>query len=219
MTYLKTACYSACLAATIIFVGCSSNKELHSNPSLSRNAKQNPKFLNDIELGGNGKTMSTSTLASSMKNGKHYDPAISNVLQLKYAKMLQVVPQAISNITLYSFIDEWYGVRYRMGGNDKSGIDCSAFVQRLYEQVFGTNVVRTAFEQFNNCGMVWNVDSIKEGDLVFFRTHGGRISHVGIYLMNNYFVHASSSRGVAISSLNEDYWSRKYAGAGQIPRG
>jgi lipoprotein Spr len=64
---------------------------------------------------------------------------------------------------------------------------------------------------------VWNADSLKEGDLVFFKTRGRSISHVGIYLMNNFFVHASSSQGVIISSLNDEYWSRKYAGAGKVP--
>lgn len=140
----------------------------------------------------------------------------SNMLQQKYAGLLGVVPDAIGNFPLYSFIEEWYGVRYRLGGNDKHGIDCSAFVQRLYENVFCTSLVRTAMEQFSACRMVFNTDSLKEGDLVFFR-RGSRISHVGIYLVNNFFVHASSSRGVMISSLGDDYWQRLYAGAGKIP--
>lgn len=134
--------------------------------------------------------------------------------------MLQVVPQAITNIALYSFIDEWYGVHYRLGGNDKSGIDCSAFVQRVYESVFCTNLFRTAREQFHMCKMEWDTDSLMEGDLVFFRTtRSKRISHVGIYLANRRFVHASASQGVTISSLDDNYWLHRYAGAGQVPRG
>ncbi len=146
------------------------------------------------------------------------DWRVASTIQQKYAAILGVLPQTIKNFTLYNFVEEWYGVRYRMGGDSKSGIDCSAFVRRLYENVFCTNLVRTAFEQFNTCQFVKSLDSVKEGDLVFFKTKGNRITHVGIYLMNDYFVHASSTRGVMISSLNEAYWVRRYAGAGIIKK-
>ena len=136
--------------------------------------------------------------------------------QLKYAGVLCSIPQALSNIPLYTFIDEWYGVDYRMGGNDKNGIDCSAFVQRLYLEVFGFSMVRTAYEQFNNCTMTWDINKLKEGDLVFFKIHSKHVTHVGVYLMNNYFVHASVSQGVVISNLSDPYWTRYFAGAGQI---
>ena len=140
-------------------------------------------------------------------------------IQQKYATLLGVVPQTIKNVALYSFIEDWYGVRYRLGGDSKKGIDCSAFVKRLYENVFWVDLVRTACEQFNMCKYITKMDSVKEGDLVFFKTKGSRISHVGIYLMNDFFVHASSSRGVMISSLNDSYWERRYAGAGAIFKG
>ncbi len=150
----------------------------------------------------------------------------------KYANLLGTTPTKLHNPSLYDFIDEWYGVRYRLGGNDKSGIDCSAFVQKLYENVFSTNVVRTACEQYNSCKVLWETDTMKEGDLVFFysytysrrrkhrksRITGKHITHVGIYLANSYFVHASSSNGVVISSLRESYWAAKFAGAGVIPK-
>jgi lipoprotein Spr len=136
--------------------------------------------------------------------------------QVKYAGILCTEPKALTNLSLYNFIDDWYGTDYRMGGNDKDGIDCSAFVQRLYLEVFGFSMVRTALEQFNNCTMVWDTDKLKEGDLVFFRIHSKRVTHVGVYLMNNFFVHASASQGVVISSLNDAYWSKYFAGAGQI---
>lgn len=137
-------------------------------------------------------------------------------LQQKYAVMLGVLPQTIKNLSLYNFIEDWYGVRYRLGGDSKKGIDCSAFARRLYENVFCVNLVRTALEQFRMCRYITRTDSVKEGDLVFFKTAGSHISHVGIYLMNDFFVHASSSRGVMISNLNDVYWDRRFAGAGSI---
>ena len=123
----------------------------------------------------------------------------------------------LTNFSLYHFIEDWYGVKYRFGGNDKEGIDCSAFAQRLYEQVFCLDLYRSAREQFKDCELITASDSLSEGDLVFFK-RGKRISHVGVYLHNNYFVHASTSQGVVISNLNDTYWSRYYVGAGRVGR-
>ncbi len=217
MSKLKTACVSACLAASVILFGCSSSKQLHS-PSLSHN--NNPKFLKDISLAGNNSTVNLSSVIDQAKRPvKEFNPANNNILQCKYAEMLEVVPQAITNLALYSFIDEWYGVKYKYGGTDKDGIDCSAFVQKVYENVFCTDLFRTAREQFRMCRMEWNIDSLEEGDLVFFRTtRSKRISHVGLYLANHHFVHASASQGVTISSLDDSYWTHRYAGAGQVPK-
>lgn len=144
---------------------------------------------------------------------------LSSELIEKYANVMGLMPRAMSNYVLYKFIDEWYGVHYRYGGSDKKGIDCSAFVQKLYEEVFCTTLVRTARDQFHSCNMIWNIDNLIEGDLVFFKTRGKSISHVGIYLANNFFVHASTTGGVMISSLTENYWSKRFAGAGKVSKG
>jgi len=218
MKTLTKTVLKACAAATIFLYSCSSIRHTtDSGVSLKNN--RNPKFLDSLTLSGNNSSSISLTNSNRNNGNAGYNPSIANTLQVKYAEMLRVVPQAITNFSLYAFIDEWYGVRYHFGGTDKSGIDCSAFVQRLYEQVFKTSLVRTAFEQFNFCRLVWDTTTLKEGDLVFFRIHSSRISHVGIYLMNNFFVHASSSHGVMISSLNDGYWQRYYAGAGEVPKG
>jgi cell wall-associated NlpC family hydrolase len=133
----------------------------------------------------------------------------------KYSNMMQVSPSSISNVVLYQFIDEWYGTRYQLGGSGKRGIDCSALVQRLYSFVYGMDLVRTSVLQFRGSEYIADKGKLKEGDLVFFRIHGGPVSHVGVYLKNNYFVHASSSRGVMISSLNDTYWTKYYVGGGR----
>jgi cell wall-associated NlpC family hydrolase len=134
----------------------------------------------------------------------------------KYSKMMQVSPSSLTNVILYQFIDDWYGTKYRLGGTGRNGIDCSALVQRLYKYVYGVDVVRTSLLQFRGSTYIAEKSNLKEGDLVFFRIHGGPVSHVGVYLGNNYFVHASSSRGVMISNLNENYWTRYYVGGGRL---
>jgi cell wall-associated NlpC family hydrolase len=149
-----------------------------------------------------------------------YPDERNNRLCKKYAEILEVKPRDIENEYLYRFIDKWYGANYRLGGCDKAGIDCSGFVQRLYDEVYGVDLLRTSVEQFQNCQRIKHSKDAREGDLVFFRINKSkRISHVGVYLMNDFFVHASVSNGVIISNLNEDYYHATFAGIGRIPRG
>lgn len=147
------------------------------------------------------------------------DPAIV-ALKEKYAKMLHTTPDNIHNVKLYQFIDEWYGTPYLWGGTTKSGIDCSAFVQKLFAAVYNITIPRTSIEQFftNDVEPFANTKYLSEGDMVFFRTIKGTIvSHVGFYLCNNKFVNASSSgRGVSIGDLSSDYWKERFVAAGRI---
>lgn len=135
--------------------------------------------------------------------------------QFKYAIKMNVEVERLANSELYNFIENWWGTPYRMGGSTLKGVDCSAFTQTLLSSIYNVKVPRTANEQKLYCSAIQPED-LKEGDLVFFITRGRGISHVGIYLQDNKFVHASTSSGVMISSLNENYWSKKYAGAGRV---
>lgn len=137
-----------------------------------------------------------------------------SISQFKYAIRLDVPVELIQNKALYDFIDDWWGVPYRMGGMTQKGIDCSAFMQTLFFGVFALKLPRTAREQKTVTEWI-PMNDLREGDLVFFNTRGG-VSHVGMYLHNNKFVHASTSSGVMISDLNDSYWSRKLIGAGRI---
>ena len=141
------------------------------------------------------------------------DPVIE-----KYAEMISLEPSDISNYPLYRFIDKWYGTRYRWGGKGRRGIDCSAFSQKLYSNVYKTELLRTSRQQHRHCERFRDKDQAEEGDLIFFRVNRIRISHVGIYLANGYFVHASRSHGVMISNLEDTYWRRRYAGCGRVER-
>jgi lipoprotein Spr len=138
-----------------------------------------------------------------------------NWIQRKFAKKMDVHPSEVANEPLYNFINEWYGTRYVYGGTSKRGIDCSSFVQKLIRATYNINMQRTAANQKRTTKYIGR-DQLQEGDLVFFKIKVHRISHVGVYLQNNHFVHASSSRGVMISNLNSSYWSRYYAGGGRV---
>ena len=131
--------------------------------------------------------------------------------QFKYAILLNESVEKVTNIMLYQTIDNWYGTRYRYGGSTEKGIDCSAFMQVLAGYAFGWMLPRTAREQYAAM-MKINLTDLKEGDFVFFNTRGG-VSHVGMYLQNNKFVHSSSSQGVSIGDLEDPYWQRRFLGA------
>jgi lipoprotein Spr len=141
-------------------------------------------------------------------------------LQTEFSQKLSVPADSIYNLKLYAFIKEWLGTPYLWGGTGSDGIDCSAFVKRLYHSVYDVYVPRTSIEQFyaNWVDLYSNTKYLREGDLVFFKTmrNYDAVTHVGFYLHNGYFVNASSSKGVSIGSLRDDYWADKYVACGRL---
>lgn len=132
----------------------------------------------------------------------------------RYSVLLDIEVEKLTNKKLVEYIHQWYAVPYRIGGTSKEGIDCSAFVQGLASDAFAVQLPRTSREQAAFCTDI-DKNQLQEGDLVFFNTSGG-ISHVGLYINNNKFVHASTSNGVIISDLDEPYWQRRFVKAGRI---
>jgi lipoprotein Spr len=189
-------------------------------------AQPSLKFIDGIELNpepvyyaSSGGSMETGGSASSRKNtvtipaGLKMATEACKSLQFKYAQLLDTEIEAVSNYSLFQFIDEWWSTRYSYGGSTKKGIDCSALTGLLLSSVYAIALPRTAREQYSASKKIGREDLV-EGDLVFFNTRGG-VSHVGVYLCNDYFVHASVANGVTISSLNDTYYANKYIGAGR----
>ncbi len=116
-------------------------------------------------------------------------------------------PAQIEKQLLTQF-NEWKGAQYKLGGLSKKGIDCSGFVYLTFNQKLGINIPRTTALQIN-IGKEVSKKHLKTGDLVFFKT-STKVRHVGIYLSKGNFLHASTSKGVMISSLNNTYWASKY---------
>jgi lipoprotein Spr len=160
----------------------------------------------------------TATKASTVKlkivtSGASIETA--QLWQFKYAQMLDVPVEKVLNTPLYNFIEDWWATPYRLGGKNKEGIDCSNFSNTLLTTVFRYNSSGTSTQLFQKAKKLSN-NQMKEGDLVFFRINQKDVSHVGVYLANDRFVHASTSSGVMISDLNEPYWKKYYAGGGRI---
>lgn len=144
---------------------------------------------------------------------------LSKQQRKKYADLLHTSSNKITHQKLYLFIDEWWGVKYQYGGTAKDGIDCSGFTYLLYQQVYGRKVFRSSLQLFENSKLIKHAERLKEGDLVFFATNDKdrqKVSHVGIYLMNHYFVHASTQKGVIINHLEERYWKERFLCGGRV---
>lgn len=226
------------IASSIIFMAsCSSTKPINStaaNKPVTKKAtpvskpvdtkKKDVKFLDEISSNPNlaadlpdAKTEQKETAETLNKTKFQNGPVAAgdiSALKIKYGQLLGKEPEQIENIELLKSVDEWYGTKYKMGGESKTGVDCSAFVQSVYRSAFGMSVPRTAFEQFKAAYRI-SATEMKEGDLVFFNTTGG-VSHVGIYMGNNKFVHASVARGVTVSDLFDPYYLKRFLGIGRM---
>ena len=110
------------------------------------------------------------------------------------------------------------GVAYRFGGTSPTGFDCSGFMQYIFRKAFAVNLPRTSAEQAN-VGIPVSRSELRPGDMVFFRTHGRRISHVGMYIGNDRFIHAPrTGKRIEITSLSGKYWNARYATARRVKR-
>lgn len=140
---------------------------------------------------------------------------LSGSLMDKYATVLGVPENRLENEKLYRFIDSWMGVPHRTGGMDKSGIDCSGFTTLLEKEIYNRPLPRIARQMAGQVKRKYE-DELQEGDLVFFDFNGQPFSHVGVYLQNNKFVHASTTKGVIISDLKDPWYYKYFSRAGSI---
>ncbi len=137
-------------------------------------------------------------------------------LEEKYANLLDVSTSQIrANRQLFEFVDDWIGTPYQYGGTSKAGTDCSGLAGQLFKTVYGKTIGRDGRSQHDQCDII-RKENLKAGDLVFFKIGSKNISHVGVYLANNRFIHSSTSSGVMISSLDEVYYKKYFFDAGRI---
>ena len=202
----------------VVIVGCSSSKKANSSTSGETTQPvvrlKKPKYsVDDGPSATPGKTVKKSPSTENSR-GEKSEKSFGQ-LQFKYAILLDVAIEEVDDEKLFSFIESWYGTPYRYGGFSKDGVDCSGFTQALMSNIYQVNLPRISAEQYNQSKRI-SKKELKEGDLVFFKTNGSGISHVGIYLRNNRFVHASTSGGVMINDLGDDYYARRFAGSGRV---
>ena len=125
-----------------------------------------------------------------------------------HLRNLQTPPPTVVRQALLEQHQRWAGTPYRIGGTTDRGIDCSALVRNVFRDTFDVELPRSTQDQVHE-GRPIDRQELQAGDLVFFRPPG-RYNHVGIYVGNGYFLHASTSKGVIISGLDNSYWQRYY---------
>ena len=213
------------LAIIFLAASCKSLQPSGARPSGTGSSSQNGsvQFIDNIAINpesGKGKTKSDSytSTARDYTSAEHSNSMDKySDLQFKYSILENAPIEELTNTRLLEFMDEWYGTEYHYGGTSKDGIDCSAFVSLLMNKVYNIpSITRVSRDQYEQSPKIKKED-LQEGDLVFFHTQGNKktVTHVGVYLRNNKFVHASIS-GVMISDMNQGYYAQRFVGAGRV---
>ncbi len=192
------------LVSFSIMTGCSGSYELSHNDSKKK----------DVNGYKNKNTVTTSTLSQKTSLSEvHLESLSSSIAGFNTPTDLNIIKDR--DQVMYKVI-EYLDTRYLWGGTTKRGIDCSGFVQAVMYQALGISLPRTSSEQAN-VGTDVQISDLKFGDLLFFDTRGkGRVSHVGIYLGDGYFVHSGSKTGVAVASLESEFYSRVFLKAKRV---
>lgn len=141
-----------------------------------------------------------SNILDNQKPTENLDAGRSNYGTLRESVLMEII--------------KYLDTPYKYGGNSKNGIDCSAFTQTIYKNTLSINLERSARLQFKQGKKISDKNDLEFGDLIFFNTRQRvKPGHVGIYIGESLFAHASSKKGVTISSLDHSYYSNRYMGA------
>lgn len=196
------------LGSLALIESCAIHPRSRYTTDRSRASAQQPSASSQGDRDAAGTAIGPDSMALDRSPGAR--PASSSSVAL------QPLQNDANHAKLAASISVYLDARYKYGGDDAEAIDCSGFVKAVYEEAYGVTLPRKAAEMYR-IGKRVGKSSLATGDLIFFSTAGRRaINHVGIYLSGKKFVHASTSVGVTISSLDEEYWTRRYMGARRL---
>lgn len=196
------------VACCFILCSCGTSKKITSN-------KNGLNVIGEMHIssGNSNNNRTTKTNSNSANNSN------SNINTSSAEKKLGININSNDNKKLYAEVAEWIGTPYKYGGTSKSGVDCSGFVYSVYKAVYGKTLTRQSAGMLtNDCNKI-SKNELREGDLLFFRTDGKKSStpnHVAIYLKDNKFAHASSSKGVVVNDLSESYYVKTWLTGGRV---
>jgi lipoprotein Spr/probable lipoprotein NlpC len=144
-------------------------------------------------------------------------PVSKNEFYAIYSQKLGVKLNGNEDLNLLESMVSWKGTPYRYGGNTKKGTDCSGFVTSVYKEVYGKQLQRSSKDIVKDVKYI-SKNEMKAGDILFFKINGKSISHVGIYIADNKFIHASTKSGVVVNDLSQEYYQKAFYKAGRVKR-
>lgn len=222
-------------AGIITYFGCSASSgslRYNSKSNETADATNNLRFTsNDSLIPTSEKDIFTTPLFDTAQDTLHWDDEeddmpddqgidIAEVMKNLSSKDVNTNPVEHQNNFKEQVLMEiikYLDTPYKYGGNSINGIDCSAFTKTIYGNVLSIDLLRSARDQYTQGITINNREDLKFGDLVFFDTRRRvKPGHVGIYIGDNLFAHSSSKNGVIVSSLDQDYYSRKFMGGRRI---
>lgn len=207
-----------CLTAgVVIYSGCSASSNsvrYNEKPDKKEEKSSTVRFTSEDDNNKNNTGISIDNLDGEdlpVEKSIDISPLINKNDSFKNSEFSTVKEKMLMEIIKY------LNTPYKFGGNSKDGIDCSAFTQKVYSDCVSISLLRTAKDQYSEGTPVEYVDNLKFGDLIFFNTRRNvKPGHVGIYLGDNLFAHASSKQGVTVSSLSSEYYSKRFMGGRRI---
>ncbi len=210
--YFKSFLFTFLLTGIFFITGCSSSSNsIRYGSDNNKEEKSSRVRYPDKEIGANNENASDPDYTPD--NVESVD--ISTFKQKYYSSEGNEAPSTAKEKMLMEIV-KYINTPYKFGGESKNGIDCSAFTQTIYNSC-NIHLLRTAREQYTQGIEIDNKHNLRFGDLVFFNTRKTvRPGHVGIYIGDNLFVHASSSNGVIVTPLNSEYYSERFMGARRI---
>lgn len=228
MLYKRLYLFVFLLAGVILYTGCSSTSSSTRYKPKTDYRKPKDKSVRFTSDDRDIATVDTVKMDPRLYQDDHDDPDVipSEESPVDLSVVIQKYGSGLNNQNSYYStarekilmeVIKYLNTPYKFGGNSKNGIDCSAFTQTIYMNTLQFPLSRTAREQYTQGIIIDNKDELEFGDLVFFNTRRRvKPGHVGIYIGENLFAHASSKKGVIVSSLTHEYYNRTYMGARRI---
>jgi len=153
--------------------------------------------------------------AISVRNEPNVPLTSKDEIISKYAQLLGVPKDSIKNVKLYTLIEQYSPASYKFGGNDPAGVDCSGFSCIIEKQIYGVIIPRSTGLQ-SAAAKTKSVSELKEGDLVFLKLGGTQVNHVGVYLQNGYFIHATSNMGLVLDNIADPNTQERFMACGSV---
>ncbi len=216
--FTSSILYILILLAAFTYYGCSSSSysSRYNDNEKNKDEKSHQRFSDENDLTGTTDSLAEDEDEIPDDQGIDITSVMSKLKSDNNETDLDADNSTLKEKMLMEII-KYLDTPYKYGGNSSNGIDCSAFTQTVYSDVLSIELNRSAREQYKQGIKISNAEDLKFGDLVFFNTRRRvKPGHVGIYIGDNLFAHASSRNGVIVSSLDQSYYSRRFMGGRRI---